>query len=242
MPSSRTGLLTGAAALLLAAVAGGVMIGWWVFRNVDARLRLTEQPATVVLPKPFAVQARILNDLKIAIDGKIKTRVPVDQSIQVPIRNTLHVVVGFDHTVPIKMTVPIHAQIPVDQRVHVDSKVQVEVLGQTLTLPVRGDIPIKTTVPLNLDVPVDQPVRLKFSAPTDVRLAQALTVPLKTRIATTIPIHSTLDVPVKSALQAEVTVTQPVDAIIQRADLKLPLHTLRLRRVDEDATTGDSDR
>jgi len=212
--------------VFITAIAGGVVGASWMLHHGEAELLLEDQPATVSIPQPIPIKADITNALSILLDGKLTTTVPVDQQIQVPIRDTLHVMATLDHDVPIKMTVPIRDTIPVDQIVHVDSKVSVFVMGRALTLPIKGDVPIKTQVPLSIDVPVDQMVHMSFTAPADVKLTQALNVPLKADIHTTIPLHSSMDVPVKSALLANVTVPGPVEAIVTHADLHLPLRTL----------------
>ncbi|TXH05311.1 MAG: hypothetical protein E6R07_05165 [Nevskiaceae bacterium] len=223
----RAGLL-----IVVGAVIGGVVIGWWVLRNIDARLMLTNQPATVIVPQPVAISADVLNDLDIEINDAITTTVPVDQVIKIPIKDVLHVQASFDNDIPIKMTVPVHDKITIDQVLDVDTVIKADLLGDTHDLPIRGKIPVKATVPINLNIPVDQNVHLKFNAPADVRLVQALEVPLKADIAATIPIHSRMSVPVKSALQAEATIPDPANIIITTADLRLPLSTLRLQTGD----------
>lgn len=225
---SRGMLAASAGLILLGAMAGGALIGWWLFNHMDAHLLLQDQAVTIRLPKPVQVQAEVPQGLDVLLHGKLATTVPIDQSITVPISDTLHVVADFDHDVPIKMTVPIHQSIPVDQVIHVDSKVDVVVLGHTIRLPVKGDIPVMAQVPVSLDVPVDQSVRLRFSAPIDARLNQSLHVPVKTNVSTTIALSGQLHVPVQSAIQASVTIAGPLDAVLTHADLKLPLHTLSL--------------
>ncbi|HKY89392.1 MAG TPA: hypothetical protein VJM11_00070, partial [Nevskiaceae bacterium] len=41
--------------ILVGAVAGGALVGLWVFRNVDARLMLREQPALVTIDEKVVV-------------------------------------------------------------------------------------------------------------------------------------------------------------------------------------------
>ena len=229
--SARKSWLT-ATLLLSGAIMGGAIAGLWAFQHLDLGLQLRHQPALVSLPSPVPVEARILDNLDIVIDGSIKTVVPVDQVVSLPIRDTLHVNASIDHDIPVRMTVAIRDSIPVDQVVKVNARVAVDILGQTLMLPVRGDVPIKTRVPISLDVPVNQLVRMKFTAPTDVRLSQALQVPLRTNIAATIPVHGELQVPVRSALKAEVSIPEPFPAVLERADLSLPLRSLTLTRRD----------
>ena len=214
--------------VLLAAMCGGGLAGWWLFRNFDARVQLRQQPAVVSLPEPLSVTADVLNALDVRIDGDIAARVPVDQLITVPIRDTLRVNATVDSEVPIRMIVPVREQVAVDQVVQVDSTVQVRVLGRYLTLPVRGAVPIKAIIPVNLDIPVDQRVRVQFSTPADVRIVHPLRVPLKADIDAVVPVHSQLRVPVQSALQAQVQVQGAVPAVIEQADLRLPLRNLSL--------------
>lgn len=230
-------LIAGALVILLMAMAGGALAGWWLFRNVEARVLLADQPATVSLPEPMRVQADIRNDLDVLIDGDIAATVPIDQVLQVPVRDSLHVMATVDGDVPVRMTVPIRDSIPVDQVVHVDTKVKVDIFGQTLTLPVRGDIPVKTSVPVSMDVPVDQLVRIRFTAPTDVHIKDVLAVPLKAQVSAVVPIHSEMRVPVRSALEADVQVLGPVPASIVRSELRVPLNTLRFG-VRDDAAQG----
>ncbi|MDN5939498.1 MAG: hypothetical protein L0H83_12670, partial [Salinisphaera sp.] len=168
--------------VLLAAMAGGAIAGYWIFQNVNARLLLSDQPAMVTIPEPIVATADVLNNLNISLDTVISTRVPIDKTVSIPVDDTLHLLAKFDAEVPIKMEVPVHQSITLDQTVHVDAVIQAQVLGDTLSLPIRGDIPIKAEVPIDLVIPVDRMVRLKFTAPVEAKLKQNLTVPLKTTI------------------------------------------------------------
>lgn len=222
-----------AVVILLGAIAGGMLVGMWVFRNVDARLVLSDQPATVVLPDALAVSADVLNELEIEIDSSITTTVPVDQRIKIPLTDVLHVQASFDSPVPIKMNVPVRDFIYIDQVLDVNAVVKADLLGDTHDLPLRGKVPVKAKVPVSLNIPVDQMVHLKFTAPVDVKFKDALDVQLKADIATTIPIKSQMSVPVKSALKANITVPDPADIIITHADLRLPLRTLKFNTAGE---------
>ena len=224
--------------ILIGAIGGGMLVGWWVFSSIDARLLLSNQAASVIIPKPVNVTADVLNNLDIEIDDAITTTVPIDQVIQIPIKDTLHVMASFDNEIPIKLNVPVRDKITIDQVLDVDTVIKADLLGDTHDLPIRGKIPVKAVVPISLNIPVDQLVHLKFNAPADVRIIQPLEVPLKANIAATIPIRSQMSVPVKSALQAAVTVTEPADIVITNANLRLPLRTLKLQMKSDEAAAN----
>lgn len=224
----RKGLIIGAGFLLLATVILGTFIAWWTWRNLEAELLLRDQQAKVIVPNPMKVGIDILNDLDIFLDTKIHTKVPIDQTLTLPIRNTLKVRVGFDNTVPIKMNVPIHNTIHLDQKVPVDGKVRAKILGMWLTLPIKGELPVKADIPININVPVDQKVHLAFTAPARVKLLSDLKVPLKTTITTTIPLKSAMKVPVRSRLDAQARILKPADALIAQMNLRLPIRKIGL--------------
>ncbi len=213
------------------AVMLGIGAASWLFKSTELRLPVRNQSAIVRLPQPIQAKARIANDLDILVRGEVQSQVPINQVIEVPIQDTLHTIISFDHAVPVKMDVPLNVTIPLDQILHVDSTVQVKVLGQQLSLPIRGDIPVKAQIPLKLNVPVDQQVHLKFVAPADATLKQTLKIPLKTSIDARIPIQGAMQVPVKSDLEAQVIISQPIPAVISHSDLTIPLSQLGLQRL-----------
>ncbi len=238
--SSKKTLILLACLILLAAILGGMFASWFIFKHVDAKLLIQDQKATVELPPVFPARAKILNNLDIMLEGKITTVAPVDQMITVPIDDTLNIIATFDSKMPIKMNIPIKDTIPLDQVIHVDSKVQVKVLGRYITLPLRGDIPIKTSIPIELNVPVDQDIDLKFTTPLKAKLKQSLHVPLKADIHTTIPVRGMMSVPVKSDLVTTIHIDKPLDMMIKRAELNIPLRTIQLHQKDSKPSTQET--
>lgn len=223
--------------ILIGAIAGGALVAMWVFKNIDARLLLVDQPARITIDEKLLVTARALDNLNIRIDDVITTQVPVDQELRIPVREQLNVIADFDGTVPIKMDVQVRDQIVLDQVLDLNAVIDAEILGDKLKLPIRGKVPVKAIVPVSLDIPVNQPVRIKFTAPVGVRIKQDLTVPLRTTIKADIPIQADLSVPVKSDIPAEAIFGRdPIAATIVEADLRLPLRTLRLEKKGDGQT------
>jgi hypothetical protein len=220
--------------VLLGAVVGGGAVALSVFRNVDARLLLADQPAEITILEPLEVTGRVLDNLDIEIDDVIPAAVPVDQILSLPITDVLDVVAEFDSEVPIRLDVRVRDVIPLDQTLDLDATIEADLLGDRHELPIRGKVPVKAEVPIDLTIPIDQMVRLKFRAPAKVQFREKLVVPLKTVIETEIPIRAALNVPVKSDLRAKVEFPkEPTSVVIDRSDLRLPLRTLVLEVADE---------
>jgi hypothetical protein len=218
-------------AVLLIAAGGGALIAWFVISRVDLTLMLRDQLAMVVIEQDLMATARVKDRLDLHLDETIKTQVPVDQPVTIPLDDTLNIIVHFDGEIPLKMDVRLQDSIPLEQVVELDTVVEAYLpeLGSTLKIPLRGKVPINTMVPVDLMVPINQPVRLKFTTPVTARIKQDLTVPLRTVIDAEVPIDASLKVPVLNELQARIIMpTTPSRAVITEADLTLPLRTLRL--------------
>lgn len=228
--------------IIVSAAAGGALVALWVFRNVDARLLLVDQPARVRVVDPINVRAAVLDNLEIALDQTISTTVPVNQMVTIPIEDTLDMEVAFDGEVPIAMEVRVSDEIVIDQTLNVDTVIEAKVLGDWHDLPIRGEIPVKATVPVDLLIPVDERVRLNFTAPVKARILDPLRVPLRTEIDADIPIKSRMSVPVLSDMEARVNFPpDAMDMIIDYADLRLPLRTLSLELAGEGRAPGEND-
>lgn len=217
--------------VLLIAAAGGALVAWFVITRVDLSLMLRNQPAMVVIPQDLTGTARVNGNLDLYLEEQIKTQVPVNQAVTIPLDDTLNIIVNFDGDIPLKMNVRLKDTIPLVQVIDLDTTVEAYLpeLGTTLKIPLRGKVPINTRVPVDISVPVDQTVRLKFTTPVTARLKQDLTVPLRTVIDADVPINANFNVPVLNDLSARIRMpTTPSKAVIVEGDLTLPLRTLRL--------------
>ncbi len=218
-------------AMLLGAVAAYVVIG-----RADLTLALRNQPLTAIIPQQLKAHARVVGNLGLQMDETIRTRVPVDQRVTIPIDDTLNIVAIFNGEIPLRMNVRLKDSIPLRQVIDLNTTVEAYLpeLGSTLVIPLRGKIPVDTMVPVDLVIPVDQRVRLDFTTPVTARIRQNLSVPLRANIEAEVPINATFQVPVLNEVDAVITLPgTPSKAVIESGDLTLPLRSLQLRFVDE---------
>ncbi len=227
-------------AVLLAAMVAGAAAAALIISRIDVTLALRNQPLTAIIPQQIEARARVGDDLSLRIAETIRTNVPVDQRVTIPIDDTLHIVAIFKGEIPLKMQVRLKDRIPLRQVIDLDTTVEAYLpdLGSTLKIPLRGKIPIDTIVPVDLVIPVDQPIYLDFSAPVTARIRQDLSVPLRANISAQVPIDTTFTVPVLNEVEALINMPSgPSRAVIEHADLVLPLRTLQLRQRDDRSST-----
>lgn len=215
--------------VLVVSAVGGALVATLAFRWLDLTVALDRQPLMITIPEPIEVGARIPEKLRIFLDHRVRAKVPINQELTFALKDTLHVKATFDGEIPIRMNVTVDDVITIDQVVTIDSVVEAEFFGGKHWLPLRGKIPVKANVPVKLQIPVDQMLKVNFTAPVDAEIDQRLTVPLVTTLDAVIPLVAELSVPVRKPFAARVTFPpEPVKAVIDHADLALPLRTLEV--------------
>lgn len=220
--------------VLVGGAIGVVLAGVYIFNNVKTRLLVTDAPTAVAVVEPFEVSATVLNQLEIVLDATVHTRVPVDQTLSVPVTEPLQLLVKFDAKVPIQTTVTINETITINQKVGIDTILEADFVGDTFELALRGKFPVKAKVPINLTIPIDQMVRLQFVAPIKATLQENLTVPLDAVIEADVPLRTRMSVPVNNAIQAIAHLPpKPLPVRILYADLEILLSNVSFGLADE---------
>lgn len=216
--------------LLLAGLAGAAVAGWVVSR-VDVSVLLDHQPLSVIIPQDLSGKASVKGRLDLRLTETIRTRVPVQQDVTIPLKERLDILVVFDGEIPLQMNVRLKDHIPLRQVIDLDTTIEAFLpeLGSTLKIPLRGKAAIDIQVPVDLVIPVDQMLRLQFSSPVTALIDQRLTVPLEAVIDADVPIDADFAVPVLNDLEARVRLPRtPSRATIVEGNLTLPLRSLQL--------------
>ena len=234
-PSSRRrqyglGLIWALPVLILAALAGAAVTGW-VLSRIDLSLLLDHQPLSVVIPQDLSGKAGVKGRLDLRLSETIRTQVPVNQSVTIPIKERLDIMVLFDGEIPLRMNVRLKDRIPLRQIIDLDTTIEAFLpeFGTTMKIPLRGKAAIDIEVPVDLVIPVDQMLRLQFSSPVTAFLDQRLTVPLEAVIDAEVPIDAGFAVPILNEPGARLRMpTTPTRAVIVEGDLTLPLRSLQL--------------
>lgn len=210
---------------ILLSLSGG--IGYWLYSETKARFLLREQSGWIKFPQSLNVKAQINNAMQVQVDQSIRSLVPIQQAIDIPVPGPIDADVTVDTKIPVDMNVAVSDKLTIDQTIPIDTEVEVMVAGVSISLPIKGNVPIKAEVPINLNIPVKDEVPLQFTAPVTLKLRDAIRAELDTTLDTQIPIQGTLELPVTSELEATLDFPQkPVEAGLYYFDLALPLNSI----------------
>jgi hypothetical protein len=161
----------------------------------DSHIRYTVHISEMVpIATDILVDERIPVQISVVLSNTvpIKAAIPVQKQILVPVN------LDIDQQFFVSTTVPFRDAIvvPIDEVIHIDESFETRVLGQTVSIPVRGDIPVR----MEVTVPIDTAVPVQANVPVAFPIAETLTVDIDWEI----PID--LDVPVAFPVETQVTV------------------------------------
>ncbi len=228
-------LVWGMAAALLIVLGGSV--GYWAFGKVLIHLEIREQPLIVRLPPRLeGIDTATEGDLAVRMLGNITAAVPLDQTLKIPVKDTLTAKVRIDAPVHLQTVIPYEGVVPVDTFADIVANVTVNFqnVKQYRNLRLKARLPLKLDIPLKLSVPVDQVVQVAYEGPLTFDIDHVVTAPVTVELNTRLAVDQDFSLPVRSSFRLDADVGQePLNATIRYADLKLDPETLRLQ-VDAD--------
>lgn len=223
---SAVGLL-----VLMTAIAGGG--AYWAWQHLTAHVVLRDQVAQIRMPAELSVRASVSNQVQVRLDQTLRIKVPVHETLSIPITEAIPLTVSVETSVPINFDVPIEHTLHLDQVIDLDTKVKTRILGFPVTLPIQGKVPLKADVPISLVVPVRKQIPVSLNTPALIRLVEPLSARIDTVIDAQVPIRESFALPVTAPVNATLSFpSQTVQAGLTHMDLKLPLQAVVLSPVN----------
>lgn len=222
--------------VLLTAIAGGGLLGYWLFLNLVIGLQLTDQPGTILLPPELEVTAEVTNELDVGLTGEIAAEVPFKEILNIPLSGRYDFAVEMAPDIPVQFDVVYDGVIPVDTQANVVATVDFdfETVKKYRNLTFETDIPLQFDLPVNLTAKVNDVIALAYKGPMSAIINDNLRAPVDTRLKTVLPVDENIRTPVNAAIDLRARLPQgPVKVIINRADLRLRPATLQLELAEE---------
>jgi hypothetical protein len=211
--------------LLMAALTAA--IGWWAWKNLATKVVLRDQQVDIVMPSELAVRATVSNEVQVRLDQVMTVRVPIHETLIIPMNTAIPLKVSIDTTVPIHLDVPVEHVLHVDQTMDLDTQVKTRILGFSVTVPIKGKVPLKADIPISLVIPVRKELPVSLTAPAMVRLTEPLKAQVDTVVTARVPIRETLSMPVTAPVNAMLTFPQQhVTAGLSLLDMTLPFDAI----------------
>lgn len=173
--------------------------------RLSLRISLEQQYLKARMAASFPVLADIDQSLNVPLDETISVTVPFEQHFSIPFNKTLEVPIELNTTIPVYMTVPFKSDIPIETEVFVDTDIKTSILGIPVSVPVKGYIPVKTTIPVDQQVEVQEDFALALRTPVSVDIKDTFQIPIKTVFSAEIPLKADLTIPFKEHVQANVS-------------------------------------
>lgn len=216
--------------LLMLMTALTALGGYWAWTHLAAHLVLRDQVATISMPAEMAVRASVSNQVQVRLDQNLRVKVPVHETLSIPITDPIPLTVSVETSVPINFDVPVEHTLHVDQVIELNTQVKTRILGFAVTLPIQGKVPLKADVPISLLIPIRRQIPVSLNTPALVRLAEPLSARIDTVLDTVVPIRESFALPVTAPVNATLSFPrQTVQAGLTHMEITLPLDAVKLQ-------------
>ncbi len=222
--------------LLAALVCGGGLLGFWLYANLIFGISIKDQPGEVLFPREMTVQAEATNNIKIALNGYIDAEVPLQQTLSLPLEGVYDADVALDTWIPVRFTVNYRGVIPVNSMATIEGRTDInyQAVKRLRNLKFTAQVPLQFEQPVVFSVPVETKIRFKYRGPLRLALKQTVQAPVDTVLKTRLKAVRDIETPILARFGLRMRPPQtPVPVIIQNADLRLGLDTLRLERTPD---------
>lgn len=222
--------------LFAALVCGGGMLGFWLYANLIFGLNIKDQPGDVLFPPEMTVDAAATNKIKIKLNGYIDADVPLKQTLNLPLEGAYDADVVIDTWIPVRFTVNYRGVIPVDSMATIEGRTDMnyQSVKRFRNLKFKAQVPLKFEQPVVFSVPVDTKIRFTYRGPLRMALKQTVLAPVDTVLKTRLLAVRDIETPILARFGLRMRPpTTPVPVIIQNADLRMHLDTLRLERAPD---------
>ena len=182
----------------------------------DSHIRYTVHISEMV---PISTDILVDEHIPVQISVVLSNTVPVNAEI--PIQKEMIVPVNLEIEQEFVVSTTVRFQdailVPIDEVIHIDESFETRVLGQTVSIPVRGDIPIRmeVTVPIDTVFPVQASVPVAFPIAEELPVDIDWLIPIDLEIPVEFPVNTQVTVPFKRTipirLEVPVVLDVPID-------------------------------
>jgi len=206
-----------------------VLLQWDPLKYYSLQLSL-DSDAILDIKDEIPVVIDLDERIPVRLDEKLTLEVPINQEVQVRVREKVRVPVDVTAHVPIDEEVDVEAMVPIKTTIDVDTKIQTTIMGA----PVK--IPIKVQLPLDVEVPISCKARIKMDdfqvhvkETFELGLDEPISVHMDTILKTEISLANEIEVPLKLNLKTLVRLDQkgPIklkgDFVLSRESVKMKI-------------------
>ena len=182
----------------------------------DSHIRYTVHISELVpISTQILVNERIPVPVNLVVSHTlaVNAEIPFEKQLIVPVNLEIDQEFSLNTTVPFREDI----LVPIDEVIHIDESFETRILGQTVSIPIRGDIPVK----LDVIVPIDKTFPVRATIPVAFSIAESLPVdidwliPVDMEIPLNFPVNTQVTVPfsrtIPISLEVPVVLDVPID-------------------------------
>lgn len=221
---------------LVGAVGLGALAGFVLILNIAVGLTLTDQPAALTFPETLQVEANVTNALDVVLAGDIQATVPFRQTLRLPLQGRYRTDLDLQTPVELDLDIVYDGLIPVDTFAEISARApfNFDNVRTFRGIVFDAQLPMKLQVPVRFEVPVKETIDFRYKGRVMVTMDSVVDAPIDTVIPATLAVNEDVTTPLAASFGMKMVMPRtPQRVVIDHADLRMPLRSLRLEQKTE---------
>lgn len=165
-------------------LVGLIAVLFWLYLNLQTSMYVQSQKAKILLSDRFETKIRVGNYLQTHAKGDLKTKINMDQRLDLPLKGGYPANLRFVAETPVRVNIDYQTVIKINTTMPLETTTDLVYQKKYLPkFPLKVDIPIKLDVPFHLKRSYTVPIKIMFDGRTYFVFNEILNVPVKHQLS-----------------------------------------------------------
>lgn len=212
--------------LILSFVLVALLIAvlFWLYLNIQASVQVSATRAKIQLAEYLPTKIQVGNQLEAHAVGNLSTVIPLDRTLNVPLKGKYLADLDFKVKTPINIHLDYETVVEIDTVMPMEATTDLIYKGKLLPkFPIKVDIPIKLSVPFKLKRDYNLPIFIDFKGPIYFDFNDRLDLPIKIDLHQVLKIDDPITMTKMSSFRATMYNTKRETIANLKMNMDLPL-------------------
>lgn len=197
---------------------------FWMYLNIQASIQVSATQAKIQLADSLPTKIHVGNHLETHAMGNLSTMIPLDRTLNVPLKGKYLADLAFQVKTPINIHIDYETMVEINTVMPLEATTDLIYKGRFLPkFPIKVDIPIKLSVPFKLNRDYNLPIFIDFKGPIVFDFNDRLDLPIKIDLNQVLKIDDPITMTKMSTFRATMYNTQRETIANLKMNMDLPL-------------------
>lgn len=201
-----------------------IAVLFWIYLNIQASVQVSATNAKIQLAESLPTKIHVGNHLETHAIGSLNTVIPLDRTLNVPLKGKYLADLAFQVKTPIDIHIDYETVVEINTVMPLEATTDLIYQKKYLPkFPIKVEIPIKLSVPFKLNRDYQLPIFIDFNGPIYFDFNDRLDLPIKINLNQVLKIDDPITMTKVSPFRATMYNSSRESIANMKMNMNLPL-------------------